>query len=97
MVPSVRPRVILADIKLPGMNGLEMTRQLKAAPETRNIVVLAVTAYALKGDEQKAFEAGCDGYITKPIDARTFASLIRQHLSTMHDVAAYAPTDTCSP
>ena len=76
----IRPRLVLADILLPGMDGLEMTRRLKSAPETRNTIVLAVTALAMKGDEQKALEAGCDGYITKPIDVKTFPALIRQHL-----------------
>src|SRR5690242_8345845 len=78
---SFRPRLVLADIQLPGMDGLEMTRRLKSDPITRETVVLALTAFAMKGDEQRAFEAGCDGYITKPIDTRTLPSLIRQHLS----------------
>src|SRR5690242_4751659 len=56
----IRPRLVLADILLPGMDGLEMTRRLKSAPETRNTIVRAVTALAMKGDEQKALEAGCD-------------------------------------
>lgn len=81
MAQSFRPRLVLADIQLPGMDGLEMTRRLKAAPETQDTVVLALTAFAMKGDEEKAFAAGCDGYITKPIDTRTFPSLIRQYMS----------------
>jgi len=81
MAQSFRPRLVLADIQLPGMDGLEMTRRLKAAPETSNTVVLALTAFAMKGDEEKAFAAGCDGYITKPIDTRTFPSLIREYMS----------------
>ena len=80
IVKKIRPRLILADIRLPGMDGLEMTRRLKSAPETQNTVVLAVTAVAMKGDEQKALEAGCDGYITKPIDIKTFPAVIRQYL-----------------
>jgi CheY-like chemotaxis protein len=76
----IRPRLVLADILLPGMDGLEMTRRLKSAPETRNTIVLAVSALAMKGDEQKALEAGCDGYITKPIDVKAFHALVRQHL-----------------
>ncbi len=88
MAQSFRPRLVLADIQLPGMDGLEMTRRLKAAPETRDTVVLALTAFAMKGDEEKAFAAGCDGYITKPIDTRTFPSLIRQYLSKTGDVPA---------
>jgi two-component system, cell cycle response regulator DivK len=65
---KIRPRLVLADIQLPGMDGLEMTRALKSNPETKDTVVVAVTAFAMKGDEEKALEAGCDGYITKPID-----------------------------
>jgi len=78
---TFRPRLVLADIQLPGMDGLEMTRRLKSAPQTRDTIVLALTAFAMKGDEEKAFEAGCDGYITKPIDTRSFPALIRQYLS----------------
>ena len=77
---EIRPRLVLADIVLPGMDGLEMTRLLKSAPETQNTVVLAVTALAMKGDEQKALAAGCDGYITKPIDVRMFSALIQKYL-----------------
>ena len=90
MAQSFRPRLVLADIQLPGMDGLEMTRRLKASPETHDTVVLALTAFAMKGDEEKAFAAGCDGYITKPIDTRTFPSLIREYMSK-GDGAAAAP------
>jgi CheY-like chemotaxis protein len=68
------------DIQLPGMDGLELTRRLKADPATRHIVVLAMTAYAMKGDEQKALSAGCDGYVSKPIDTRVVPGIIRAHL-----------------
>src|ERR1700694_3456525 len=81
MAQTFRPQLVLAAIQLPGMDALEMTRRLKAAPATRDTVVLALTAFAMKGDEQKAFEAGCDGYITKPIDTRTFSDLIRKYLA----------------
>lgn len=64
------PDLILMDIALPGMDGLTLTRHLKADPRTRHISVVALTAFAMKGDEQKALDAGCDGYITKPIDTR---------------------------
>ena len=64
------PRLILMDIQLPGMDGLTLTRQLKADPATRDISIIAATAYAMKGDEERAREAGCDGYVTKPIDTR---------------------------
>jgi two-component system cell cycle response regulator DivK len=70
------PRLILMDLQLPGTDGYELTRRLKAAPETKDIVIVALTAFAMKGDEEKAREAGCDGYITKPIDTRAFAATL---------------------
>jgi two-component system, cell cycle response regulator DivK len=77
---SFRPRLILMDLQLPGMDGLEITRRIKADPSTRDIVVIAVTAYAMKGDEARALDAGCDGYLPKPIDTRTLPQILRQHL-----------------
>lgn len=76
-----KPDVILMDIQLPGMDGLELTRQLKAAPETRGIVILGLTAYAMKGDEERILAAGCDGYIAKPIDTRAISGVIARHLA----------------
>lgn len=75
-----RPDLILMDIQLPGMDGLSATRQLKADPATRDIPVLAVTSYAMKGDEAKAFEAGCSGYVTKPIDKMVFLEAVAKAL-----------------
>ena len=77
----VRPRLILMDIQLPGMDGLELTRRLKADPATRDIVVVALTAYAMQGDEQKALDAGCDGYVAKPIDTRLLAATVERYLA----------------
>jgi CheY-like chemotaxis protein len=74
------PRLILMDIQLPGMDGLELTRQLKADPATRDITILGLTAYAMKGDEEKILAAGCDGYIAKPIDTRTLPGVISHYL-----------------
>jgi CheY-like chemotaxis protein len=74
------PRLILMDIQLPGMDGLELTRQLKADPVTRDITILGLTAYAMKGDEEKILAAGCDGYVSKPIDTRTLPELILHYL-----------------
>jgi CheY-like chemotaxis protein len=81
------PRVVLTDIQLPGMDGLELIRRLKSDPSTHDTIVLAVTAFAMKGDEAKAFEAGCDGYVTKPIDTRTFPVLIRQYLNRAREAS----------
>lgn len=64
------PELILMDIQMPGMDGLTLTRLLKARPAYRYIHIVALTSFAMKGDEEKAREAGCDGYITKPIDTR---------------------------
>lgn len=75
-----RPRLILMDIQLPGMDGLELTRRLKADPLTRHITVLGLTAYAMKGDEERILAAGCDGYIPKPIDTRTLSAVISHYL-----------------
>ena len=74
------PRLILMDLQLPGIDGLELTRKLKADPATRAIIIVAVTAYAMKGDEARALAAGCDAYITKPIDTRGLPAAIAGHL-----------------
>ncbi len=71
-----RPDLILMDIQLPGMDGLELTRSLKADRATRDIIIVAITAYAMKGDEEKALNAGCDSYLTKPIDTRTLRGVV---------------------
>ncbi len=80
LLSDFRPQLILMDIQLPGMNGLELTRRLKADPATSRILVLAITAYAMKGDEERAMDAGCDGYIAKPIDTRALPGMIARHL-----------------
>jgi two-component system cell cycle response regulator DivK len=77
---ELRPRMILMDIQLPGMDGLALTRRLKADPATRDIMILGLTAYAMKGDEEKMLAAGCDGYIAKPIDTRTLPGVIQRYL-----------------
>jgi len=70
------PDLILMDIQMPGMDGLTLTRRLKVDAATCHIPVIAMTSFAMKGDEQKAHDAGCDGYITKPIDTRKLPSQI---------------------
>ncbi len=76
VLQSFRPRLVLMDLQMPGMDGFELTRRLKADPAMRGIVILALTAYAMKGDEEKALAAGCDGYIAKPIDTRSLPGVI---------------------
>jgi len=80
LLNGFQPRLIMMDLQLPGMDGLELTRRLKANEKTRDIVVIALTAYAMKGDDERAREAGCDGYVTKPIDTRTLPDVVAQHL-----------------
>ncbi|MFT3713146.1 MAG: response regulator [Archangium sp.] len=75
-----KPDLVLMDIQLPGMDGLTLTRKLRATPETSKLIIVAFTAYAMRGDEEKALAAGCDGYLSKPIDTRTFADRISQFL-----------------
>lgn len=74
------PDLILLDLQLPGMDGLEFTRLLKASPETRAIPIVAVTAYAMKGDEQKARSAGCDGYLVKPVNKHLLREVVKHYL-----------------
>lgn len=75
-----RPRLILMDLQMPGMDGFELARRLKADPATRGILLMALTAYAMKGDEERARAAGCDAYVSKPIDTRTLPALIARLL-----------------
>ncbi len=70
------PDLILMDLQLPGIDGLELTRRIKADPTHAQRPILALTAYAMKGDEDRARAAGCDGYLTKPIDTRSLARTV---------------------
>lgn len=88
LLKSSHPSLVLADIQLPGMDGLELTRQIKQNPATKDILVVALTAYAMKGDEQRAMDAGCDGYITKPIDTRTLGMRLREYLDRRRQAQA---------
>ena len=78
---SFRPDAILMDIQMPGMNGLELTRLIKSDSRTNGIRVLAVSANAMEADIQQARDAGCEGYITKPIDTRRFVATLREYLN----------------
>lgn len=73
---EVLPQLILMDIGLPGMDGLAATKALKSDPATQHLPVIALTSHAMRGDEDIALSVGCDGYLVKPIDTRTFAAKI---------------------
>lgn len=75
------PRLILMDLQLPGMDGLELTRRLKADPRYDGVAIVALTAYAMKGDAEKALAAGCDGYVSKPIDVEGLPRLVAEHIA----------------
>lgn len=77
---TLMPDLILMDIQLPGISGLEATRILKAADATKHIPIVALTAHAMKHDERRALAAGCDAYMIKPIQTRTFAETVASHL-----------------
>ncbi|MDH3773593.1 MAG: response regulator [Deltaproteobacteria bacterium] len=76
-----RPDLILMDIQLPGLDGYEATRQIKANPELEHIPIIVVTSYALSGDDVKAFEAGCNAYVSKPFSPRELLAKLREYLS----------------
>ena len=75
-----RPDLILMDIQLPEISGLEVTKWIKEDEELSNIPVIAVTAFAMKGDEERIRQGGCEAYISKPISVTTFLDTVRQHL-----------------
>jgi CheY-like chemotaxis protein len=81
LLATFTPRLILMDLQLPGMDGFELTRRLKAEPATHSIVIVAMTAYAMKGDEERARAAGCDGYLSKPLDTRALPAAIEAFLA----------------
>lgn len=71
----------MMDLQLPGIDGLELTRRLKSDPATKDIIVVAMTAYVMEADEERAAKAGCDGYISKPIDTRALPGQVARYLS----------------
>jgi two-component system cell cycle response regulator DivK len=79
MAERERPDLILMDIQLPGFDGYEATRRIKANPALHAIPIIAVTSYALSGDDQKALAAGCDAYVTKPFSPRALLARIREY------------------
>ena len=82
-IADAMPDLVLMDIQLPGEDGLALTRRLKQDQATRSIPVIAMTAHAMHGDAELAIEAGCSGYIAKPIDTRSLAEQVRKHLAAV--------------
>jgi two-component system cell cycle response regulator DivK len=80
MAQTERPDLILMDIQLPGLDGYEATRRIKADPALRQIPIIAVTSYALSGDDAKAEAAGCDAYVTKPFSPRLLLAKVREYV-----------------
>ena len=80
MARAKMPDLILMDIQMPVMNGFEATSILKADPVTKSITIVALTAFAMQGDKEKCMEAGCNDYITKPLDIRAFVTKVREYL-----------------
>jgi CheY-like chemotaxis protein len=93
-VRELSPDLILMDLSLPGQDGLAATRALRADPATRHLTIIALTAHAMRGDEALALSAGCDGYLTKPIDTRTFAAKVAAFI-TAADSRLTEPQTAC--
>ena len=81
VLSDFHPQLILLDLQMPGIDGLALTRWLRENPKYRDVIIVAVTAYAMNGDAARARAAGCDGYITKPIDTRTFLGTVASYLA----------------
>jgi two-component system cell cycle response regulator DivK len=82
-----RPALILMDLQLPGLDGLQATRQIRADPNLRDVPIVAVTAHAMKGDDERARAAGCDGFIPKPIQVREFVRAVLEFLNRSTDAS----------
>lgn len=82
ILKKTHPALILMDIQLPSMSGLQLTRILRQNPETKNIVIIALTALAMDSDAKKALGAGCEGYISKPFNVRTLAAEVEAFLGS---------------
>jgi CheY-like chemotaxis protein len=80
LIREQRPDLVLMDIQLPGMDGLSATKIIREDPDLKDIPIVALTSFAMQGDEEKALAAGCTGYITKPIDTRNFLETVSQYL-----------------
>jgi CheY-like chemotaxis protein len=79
VLENFHPQVILMDIQLPGVDGLEITKRIKADNKMKDVVIIGLTAYAMKGDKEKILAAGCDDYISKPIDTEKLPGIIKKY------------------
>lgn len=86
LLKDFHPQLILMDLQLPGMDGFQLTKLLKNNPHTKDILIIALTAYAMKGDKDRALNAGCDGYVTKPFDTRELPATIESFLKNKKQV-----------
>lgn len=80
VLKTFHPRLIVMDLQLPGMDGFQLTKMLKQDPRTRDIIIVALTAYAMKGDEERALRAGCDDYLAKPVDIHFLTKTLARYL-----------------
>jgi two-component system cell cycle response regulator DivK len=80
-VASEKPDLVLMDLSIPGIDGWECTRRIKGDPATKQVPVIALTAHAMRGDEERAREAGCDGYLSKPVSPKKVVEVVKKYLS----------------
>ncbi|HKW28590.1 MAG TPA: response regulator [Verrucomicrobiae bacterium] len=99
MARELLPNLVLMDFSLPGMDGLSATKNLKTDPATRHLTVVGLSAHAMKGDEELALNAGCDGYLTKPINTRTFVATVKKFIATanLRQANKSIPEKLCKP
>lgn len=95
MLASQTPDIILVDIQLPDVDGLEITRRLRREPRFAATPIVALTAYAMPGDREMFLRAGCTGYVAKPIDTRAFPEIVASYLGAAH--TALAPDEASEP
>lgn len=81
ILKSQKPDIILMDIQLPGIDGLTLIKQIKASVITKDIPIIAVTAYAMKGDEQKILDTGCNAYVSKPINTQELPLIVEKYIN----------------